>query len=272
MRIIKSDTGFLLYQKIFKQLMAAEASIVVWQVLPTSGKRQVIDTKISSLHFESGNLSMELGPETPITTDLPLYCFAEDEALIFKTKIQEIGESGYLVSIPSEIKLLEDPEVTHIRGTIGKPISDVWRVKRLSHDRDDLGSDVIRVKSMAERSSRDQDLLHNEFGPAVLDEEDKLFADKRESPRTRPKDDKFVKVAQIRGDGPETFKLFDLSRGGMGFLAPNGDLFTKGEEIHVVGFNDFDLDDPLVGQVMSIRPIDGQLEFKVGVKFSDGQN
>jgi hypothetical protein len=40
-----------------------------------------------------------------------------------------------------------------------------------------------------------------------------------------------------------------------------------------MGFNEFLLDDPLIGKVMSIRPMDEhQVEFKVGVKFTEGQD
>ena len=59
----------------------------------------------------------------------------------------------------------------------------------------------------------------------------------------------------------------------MGFVSFDETEFPKGSDIRVVGFNDFELDDPLFGQIMSIRPIDGVLsEFKIGVKFSEGQS
>lgn len=273
MRVIKAETGFLFYQKIFKQLMADESTVVVWQISPETGLRNVSESKINALHFETGRIFFEVS-SSELKNSLPVYCYAEAGPLIFKTDIQEILDSNLGVAIPQEIKLLEDPEVVHIKGSLGRDMSDVWRVKRLSKENDEIPSDVMRVKSMAERSSRDQELLNNEFDPPVnLDEEDKLFVDKRESPRARPKIDKFVKVAKIRGSGPEIYKLFDLSRGGMGFIIYDENSLAKGEEIHILGFNEFDLDDPLIGKIMSIRPIDGApSEFKVGVKFSEGQD
>jgi hypothetical protein len=273
MRVIKADTDFLFYQKIFKQLMADESTVVVWQISPETGQRNIADTKINALHFESGKIFFDLS-SSELKGHLPLYCYAEAGPIIFKTDIQDILDNNLGVAIPEEIKMLEDPEVTHILGSIGRDMSDVWKVKRLSDEKDEIPSDVMKVKSMAERSSRDQELLNNEFDPPLnLDEEDKIFADKRESPRARPKIDKFVKVAKIWGSGPEIYKLFDLSRGGMGFIIFDETGFAKGEDIHIVGFNEFDLDDPLVGRIMSIRPIDGaESEFKVGVKFSEGQD
>jgi c-di-GMP-binding flagellar brake protein YcgR len=130
----------------------------------------------------------------------------------------------------------------------------------------------MRVKSMAQRSVRDQELLNLEMG-LTLDEEDKLFAAQRESPRARPKDDKWVKVLRSQGQSPLVYKLFDLSRGGLGFVSAVESEFTKGSLIYIVGFNDYDLDDPLIGTIMSIRSMDGNLgEFKVGIKFTEGQD
>ncbi len=162
--------------------------------------------------------------------------------------------------------------MTYIRGSTGQDLSSYHTTKRLNTIREEIGPDIMRVKSMSERSNRDQELLNSEFGLSV-DEEDKLFADKREAPRARPKNDKWVKVARLAGEGPVVYKLFDLSQGGMGFVGSNDVDFIKGAEIHIMGFNNFDLDDPLIGKVMSIRPMDGtENEFKIGVKFSDGQN
>ncbi len=272
MRVIKSNTGFLFYEKIFQQLMANQCDLVVWQLLPDSGKRQISRSRLNAFHMESQKLFFEIDSQNVIERSLPLYCFAEDGPIIFKANIHEMYDSNISVIYPEEIRVLEDPDVVLVKGSTGQDLSPIWKVKRLDVAPVDSGLDIMRVKSMAQRSSRDQELLNNEFGLSV-DEEDKLFADKRESPRARPKVDKWVKVAKLQSEGPVTYKLFDLSQGGMGFVCFNESEFSKGSEIHIVGFNEFDLDDPLIGKVMSIRPIDGELnEFKVGVSFSEGQN
>lgn len=271
MRVIKPDTGFLYYEKLFKQLMTNQCDVVVWQISPETGKRQISRSHITTYHLESKKIYFQMSAEEAFTSSLPLYCYAEDGPLIFKAEVQGLFDNSLCVGYPDEIKLLEEPDVTVVKGSLGGVISDVWRTKRLDVSPADLGPDYMKVKSMSERSSRDQELLNNEFG-VTLDEEDKMFADKRESPRARPKDDKWVKVAKIAGDGPQVFKLFDLSRGGMGFITFDAEEFQKGSDIHIVGFNDFDLDDPLVGKIMSIRPIDGTVEYKIGVKFSEGQD
>src|SRR5690606_8788403 len=103
--------------------------------------------------------------------------------------------------------------------------------------------------------------------------EDRLFADKRESPRARPQKDKRVKLKLKDTEQNYTYKLFDLSRGGMGFICEVETIFKKGDTILVLGFDDFELDDPIFGKVMSVRPIDGESsQWKLGVKFEDGQD
>ena len=272
MRIIKAETGFLYYEKMFKHLQNNETPLVLWQVSPLNGERQVTSSRLNSYHMESGKLFFEIVSKSVIVENWPLYCYAKEGPFIFKSQIQDVYETNISVTVPEEIKILEDEEAVRIKSSTGNDLMEVWKVKRLGNAPMDTGLDIMRVKSMAQRSTRDQKLLNDEFALS-LDEEDKLFADKRESPRARPKDEKWVKVAKIRGNGPVVYKLFDLSRGGMGFMAMSEGEFPKGLEIHIVGFNDFDLDDPLVGQVMSVRPVDGTLsEYKVGVKFSEGQD
>ncbi len=273
MKIIKSDTGFQVYQKIFTDLESKRATVVVWQILPETGKREIAESTINSFHYESGQLNLQLAEKPTVRNSLPLYCYAEDGQLIFKTDISEVEEFLIKVGLPNEIKLLEEQEISVLRNQIGMNLSTVWKTKRLANDRDDLGSDHIRVKSMAERSSRDQTFLNNEFELMSLDEEDKVFADKRESPRARPKIDKWVKVVKVGSCEFKLCRLFDLSRGGMGFITFNEAEFPKGIDIHVLGFDEFDLDDPLIGTVMSLRPVDeAKIEFKVGIKFREGQN
>ena len=272
MRVIKSDTGFLYYEKIFKQLMADQSKLVLWQFSPVDGKREISSSRINAFHMESGKIFFEIDPKVNVKAELPIYCFAEDGRIIFKTTIDNILDTNLSVTIPDEIKVLEDPEVILIKGKTGTDYSTLWKSNQLTSMPADTGPDIMRVKSMAQRSTRDQELLNNEFG-LTLDEEDRLFADKRESPRARPKKDKWVKIALSQSDGPSIYKLFDLSQGGMAFVGFDESEFEKGAEVKIVGFNDFDLDDPLIGKIMSIRPIDGvESEFKFGVKFSEGQD
>lgn len=270
MRVIKSDSGFLAYQKIFKHVMSNHSEVVVWQIFDDG--RKVSSSFLNSFYIDSAQLHFDLPQENPIDSSQPVYCYSEEGQFIFKSQVREIKSSALSLAFPEEIKLLEESEITLIRGQIGVDLGEVWRTKRLNMGESDNG-DYVRVKSMAERSTRDQDFLNQEFDSVSLDQEEAMFADKRESPRARPKIDKWVKV--VVNDAPEVHlvRLFDLSRGGIGFLTGRTDVFPKGAQLKVVGFEEFDLDDPLIGQIMSQRPIDDSMtEYKVGVKFNEGQD
>jgi uncharacterized protein (DUF736 family) len=272
MKVIKSDSGFLAFQKLFKQIQMNNCPIVVWQLVPETGERYISESRLNSFHLDTGLLHLEAPQDNKIIPQLPVFCYSEDGRFIFKTEIQLIKSNVFSLLVPSEIKLLEEPDVIVIHGSIGIDISANWKTKRL-HGQSGNQDDFMRVKSMSERSVRDQEFLNNEFESVSLDEEEKLFADKRESPRARPKIDKWVKVLVQGSTEAKMVRLFDLSRGGIGFVTYEAESFPKGNELQVIGFEEFDLDDPLVGKIMSHRAIDeAQIEFKIGVKFNDGQD
>lgn len=251
-------------------MQSSSSKLVVWQVLET-GERSVVESKLNSFHLETGLLHFELQKPKSLNGFLPIFFYSRDGLFIFKTKISDMKSNVFSVTLPDEIKLLEEPDITFIKGSAGVDLAEPWKVKRLNFDRD-RGPDYMKVKSMAERSTRDQDFLNNEFSVS-LDEEEKMYADKRESPRARPKADKWVKVLPEGSDDPQLLKLFDLSQGGIGFVTMEKHMFPKGSKILVVGFAEFDLDDPLIGQVMSHRPIDDtKIEWKIGCKFDEGQS
>ncbi len=269
MRVIKSDSGFLTYQKIFSHIQSNHSPVVIWQV-NGSGERNISESRLNSFHLQTKLLHFELPSDYQMKADLPLYCYSEDGQFIFKTDIKDVRNNVFSLQVPIEIKLLEDPDVTFIKGSSGVDLAPVWRTKRLIIDEDQKPEMI--VKAMSERSARDQEYLNMEF-QLTLDEEDKMYADKRETPRARPKVDKFVKLLAETSEQQHYLKLFDLSQGGMGFITLEPDLFPKGSKILVLGFDEFDLDDPLIGQIMSHRPIDdGQIEFKIGCKFDEGQD
>lgn len=270
MRAIKSDSGFLAYQKLFKSIQNNSSPVTVWQVTE-SGERKISLSRLNSFHLETALLHFEVPEDNPILKELPLYVYSEDAQIIFKSDITDIKNNVFSLLFPSEIKLLEEPDVSVVKGRTGVDISGVWKTKRLQIE-EERKPDYMVVKSMRDRSTRDQEFLNNEFNP-TLDEEDKLFADKRETPRARPKKDKFVKVKTLLSDDIQTFKLFDLSQGGLSFISMEPALFPKGDLIQIMGFEEFNLDDPLIARVMSHRSIDDtQIEFKIGCKFEEGQN
>jgi hypothetical protein len=272
MRVIKSDSsGVYAYQKILRHLQASAAKLVIWQTSPDSGQRNVVNSVLNSFHIESKLMHLELAEGSSLRDDLPIFCYSNEGMLLFKTTLHGVRSNVFSLAFPDEIKLIEEMEITQIKDSSGVDLEQPWKVKRLNFDRD-RAPDYMTVKSMAQRSSRDQEFLNNEFNP-TLDEEDKLYADKRESPRARPKIDKFVKLINEGSDDFHSLKLFDLSQGGLSFLTVEPDKFQKGSKIMVLGFGDYNLDDPLIAEIMSQRSVDDSgAEFKIGCKFQEGQS
>lgn len=273
MRVIKSDTGFLAYQKIFKRIHSDNSVIVLWQLLPETNQRNVFESNLISFHPESGLLYFNRSSDAQINQNLSVFCYSEDGQFIFKSTLHEVRSQALVLRYPVEMRLLEEPDLTIIESNSGVNISTIWKSKKFSYQ-DISGPDFMVVKSMAQRSARDQEFLASELGNGVtLDEEDKIYAEKRESPRARPKLEKFVKIKSPATEEVHVLRLFDLSQGGIGFLTMEPLLFPKESEIRVVGFKEFDLDDPLIAKVMSQRAVDDtQIDYKIGCKFVEGQN
>jgi hypothetical protein len=272
MRVVKAENGFLFYNKIFKQLATNQHKVVLWQVSPESGGRQISEMYLNSFSMESKKLYLSIDGFCLFKNNLPLYAYVEAGAFIFKTLIDELKESTLSLQMPEQISLIDEEDSFVAPNSSGKSSAQVWRLKTMDTSIEDQGPDYMRVKSLSQRTAHDQEFLNQEFGLS-LDQEDKLFADKRESPRARPKEDKYVKILRPLTGESMIYRLFDLSRGGMGFVSLSESEFPKGEELQIMGFNEFLLDDPLIGKVMSIRPMDEhQVEFKVGVKFTEGQD
>jgi hypothetical protein len=274
MKVINLENGFLLYDKIFNNLRSNAYTLVIWQIHPETGQRSVAETQLNAFNLETNLLHLQLIPGLALYQTLPLFCYFEEGQLIFKTNILEIRESVFTVTVPSEIKYLEDPERILLKGQMGIDLNSEWhRVRRLNVgiSEEPLGG-YMKVKSLGSRTTRDQEFLHTEFGSLSLDDEDKMYAAVRESPRARPSIDKWLKLKISYLDFVHELRLFDLSRGGLSFVVQDADLFPKGIEVCVIGIDSHELDDPLIGKVMSVRPIDeSQLEWKIGIKFEDGQ-
>lgn len=265
MKVINPDSGYLSYVRILRDVQKGQ-KVVVWQV-EEAGKRRVCETLLVSYNVDN-KLMHFLPGEVELLPQLPVYFYFESEQVIFKSSIVSMSASDISVLFPAEMRLLDEPdEALNFKKN---HVQTMWVSKSTSGA--EHINDFVKVKSMSERSSRDQDFLNTEFNPVSLDEEDRLFAEHRESPRVRPKADKLVKVVVKGETRVHVLKLFDLSRGGMGFLTLQPTQFPKGSEVFIMGFDSFDLDDPLVGTVMAHRSIDGSnVEFKIGVKFNDGQ-
>jgi len=273
MKVFKSDSqGIYAFQKIFKHIHSKGSNIVLWQLSPVSTGRNIANSKLSSFKIEEGILNFEIPTGYSMQQSLPMYFYSEDGQLIFKSEGIQVEKNFFTISLPKEIKLLEEDEVGKIRLITGLDISTVWKSKRFNFD-DVSKVDFGKVVGMTQRTSRDREFLDNEFDRVSIDDEDKLFADKRESPRARPKAEKWAKVVSQKSPDVQLLRIFDLSRGGISFVTMEVDLFPVGSKVNIVGIEEHVLDDPLLAQVMSHRPIDElDIEFKIGCKFDEGQS
>jgi hypothetical protein len=137
---------------------------------------------------------------------------------------------------------------------------------------------VKNLESEAEisgQSDRDKAIFEEELSFVSLDEEDKFFADKRDAPRAKPKEGKTVlmrKKTDSSDHEGNRHPLFDLSRGGLGAIADSEDLYSKGDIILVMGFDENILDDPMQAIVRSVREADAPGHYKIGMQFYTGDD
>lgn len=273
MKVFKSDSqGIYAFQKIFKHIQSKGSKIVMWQLTSGSSGRNIGNSKLSSFQLESGILKFEIPAEYSVQKSSPMYFYSEDGQLIFKSEGIEFDQNHFSINVPLEIKLLEEDEVGKIKLITGIDISTVWKNKRFNFD-EVSKINFGKIVGMSQRTNRDKEFLDNEFTPVSLDDEDKMFAGKRESPRARPKVEKWAKVASQNTPEIQLLRIFDLSRGGISFVTMEVNLFPIESKVNILAIEDHVLDDPLVAKVMSHRPIDElDIEFKIGCKFDEGQS
>jgi len=267
MKVIKSDAGRSMYKIIFGHFEVKNSKLIAWQVDPDTRKRKVFETQLTSFKLDQNYLKLKKDPEHFVEKKLPLYVYSEEGQIIFKSFFVEIQNQEVMVTLPGELKLLEDQDVKSIQNMIGVHLDMDEKFPSLS-----LKEEELIVKSLSERSSRDQEFLNNQFLTLSLDEEDRAFSGVRESPRAKPKLDKWLTIQIPTMQGLQEVRIYDLSRGGISFITMELDLFPKGTKIKVLSIDNFELDDPLIAVVMSSRAIDElDIEYKIGCQFQEGQ-
>ncbi len=248
MKNVSPGTNAQAYKKFFTDVVKFRNTLVLWQVGP-QGRRVVEGAEPQELGDEVLRLRAP-GPE--LATGV-LFAYSADRGAIFKCDLIDCRGEEWTLALPGELCFLDDDDVFRIKG-VGVDLSQApWRVKS------------------APRSARDSAIFDEQLASITLAEEDKLFADKREAPRARPKVDKIIGLRHFGKLGEEqSYKLFDLSRGGMGFLSYVDGAFKKGDIVQLTNMDGQELDDPIRGEVMSVRDLmPEQVGWKVGVKFVD---
>jgi hypothetical protein len=255
MKSVTSREDSQVFHKFFTDLGKFQDAIVLWQLL-ADGRRIIHQSRVVEIVADESfmQVSDSQGKNYEFTANTYLYCYVENRGAIFKSFL--LARSGELaqLQLPLELIYLDDSDVYRIKNGMGFDLSNApWRVKRLG------------------RSERDEAIFNTQLESLSLSEEDRLFADKREAPRARPKVDKMVTCRQAQTPASaQSFKLFDLSRGGLGLLVLIDGTFKKGQQVEITAMEGDDLDEPILGEVMSVRSLAPEtVGWKVGIKFVD---
>jgi hypothetical protein len=240
------EDGFLVYQKTFTALQRKKSPVVGWQ-LGADGKRSVEHVILAYYNSESRTLRFTLtdAKKLPFNEGI-VYFWVEEEKLIFKSPLLKDG----LVAVPSELKFLDGPDLQVLKGGNASGEGKLLAV-------------------VGGRSSRDRETLTASITAMTPEDEDKMYGSIREAPRRRATGDRKIRLHVLHDEAAAaTYNLFDLSRGGLAFVCSVESAFQRGQIVHVIEVEASKLDDPLAGEVMSVRPLD-EGGFKVGIKFVD---
>jgi len=253
MKNVTPQDGYIVFQKFFADLVKQEVPVVLWQLLP-DGSRDIHNCILTSYKYEAGilNFSDQTGMAVHLN-DGEIFCYAKREAVIFKTRSRGKNDRELSLHMPGSLCFLEEPDLKIIKTTLGIDLRDGY------------------MRGKLQKSQRDQDLFDDQLAKITTTQEDKIFADKREAPRLRPKEDKII-TCQRAGE-PEmsqNFLLFDLSRGGLGFKIVVDGLFQRGQFVEITALEGQVLDQALFGEVMSVRDLAPEdVGWKVGIRFVD---
>lgn len=255
MKNVTAREGSKVFQKFFADLIKFQAPLFVWQ-LSSDGQRIIQSSHIKEVVTDEGffQISSLKDEDYQFSSGHLVYCYSEKSGTIFKSRALALSGDLAQLKLPEELLFLDESDIIRIKGAVGIDLSNApWKVKRIG------------------RSQRDEAIFNEQLDSISLSEEEKLFADKREAPRAKPKVDKIVtcQLAQ-QPQTSQNFKLFDLSRGGLGLLILIEDTFKKGQHVEITAMEGQDLDEPFIGEVMSVRSLAPEdVGWKVGIKFVD---
>jgi hypothetical protein len=248
MKNITPHDGYIVFQKFFTDLVKRETVVVLWQLTP-AGERTVHNCILTSYKYDVGVLNfLDHAGQGLQLEAADIYCYSKNEAVIFKTRPR-----GQAVQMPDVLCFLEGPDLQEIKTSVGIDLTDGF------------------MRGKLQKSQRDHALFEEQLAQITTSQEDKIFADKREAPRLRPKQDKII-TCQRAGepDMSQNFLLFDLSRGGLGFKIVVEGLFVRGQFVEITALEAQVLDQPLIGEVMSVRDLAPEdVGWKVGIRFVD---
>lgn len=271
--------------KYFQTLIASQKAALAWQPDENNEKRSLYRVAIRAARKEEDLMRAEsLERNRPFTLPLDqIFIYVESYRLLFKVAKVNIEDRKLSARLPMQLQILDDvghKKILRALATLDpekeEEILDYSKKKREvpEFERElypelsspDYGHDTPSEKP--KQSDRDRSIFEQELSFVSLDEEDKLYADKRNAPRARPPEGKMVTMSNERAGKDGTYSLFDLSRGGLAVLVFEGKDYQSGDKVEIKAFDDQVLDEPMIAEVKSVREADDQgLQFKVGMQF-----
>lgn len=250
MRKISALDNLSKLQDYFNKLGEHKFSLLLWQMDKDQSRRKVIRAEVSAHEEDTRKLRL-VGQDTFNFKDPMVYVYIEAFQSIFKAEALEQDNTNIALNYPLEMRFLE-PEFRNLIQNAFQKIDPT------------LVSGTIDVAYQT-----DADIFQAELDEFLSpDDEDRMFADKRSTPRARPKKTKMVTASVEGSDDIKIYELFDLSQGGMSFLCLEENFFEKSNTVLIHAFDEKSFESPMVAEVMSIRPADELgVQFKVGLKF-----
>lgn len=293
--------------KIFANVQSSVEVVVAWQVDPLTQTRNIFHSTLSKIINQDNSLLFTTINDAAYDFNSePVYFYVENKMFIFKSEQISIQNNLLSVNFPDELKLLDEAEDDKLKAVFSSINPDYEKVApsyvealeppqkgyefvsgsgpdaNVAPDwqRAEGGGRTERIETMWKgaisqhnnQSDRDKNLFEQELSFVTLDEEDKKYADQRIAPRAKPPEGKMV-IIQSKTHSfkqEEVCPLYDLSRGGLGFMVFSESAYEKGEVVNVLGFDESKFDQPMFVIVRSIREADELgIQFKVGCQFID---
>lgn len=292
------------FNKFFTVVHSERSDVMVWQLDADTQKRNIFHSHISEVSDGDNTLALNtINDEAYVFSSEAVYFYIESKKTIYKSEQISIQNNFLSVKYPDELKMLDEMEDDKLKAVFsainpkyvkepptfheiaekGKRgyefVSGEGRANKKGPDwtkaRGGSNPDRIETKmrgKITKRSESDQAFFEKELSYVTLDDEDKKYEGQRNAPRAKPPEGKKIIVQTKDESKPqETLPLYDLSRGGMGFMVFLAEAYSKGEVLNVYGFDDKTFDEPMFAIIRSIRDADELgVEFKVGCQFIDG--
>lgn len=310
MKTLSKENDLLDIRDMFSEIIVSGYPLISWQI-KADGAREVHPIFLKEMIGDDEIMLMTANKNNFAYEQSSIYFYASTHKLIFKANHTSYEDKFARIVFPDEIKLVDQTETEDLESEMalkdfqkyifghgmgnkneeflriaGQGRANIRQANNMvagsglgnkdeeKHMRLNTynATDKINTKwKMSNMSARDSEIFNEELNFVSLDEEDKMYASKRESVRARPKAGKMLTIQIGDQSRPEeVYPLFDLSQGGMAFLAFSEEEFSSGDTILVLGFDQKRLDHPMLAIVRSVRQADELgVQFKIGCQFKE---